>query len=81
MPQAANQDYIRLDIKDLSNLTVDERRKIWDLHDRGILMDALLVLDDGDCIMRVLTDSLGAADEVSVIDSNGQIVKLDVVYE
>ena len=78
MPKIANQDYIRLDIKNPSNLTEDEKRKIWDLHDRGILMDTLLVQNDGDCIMRVLTDTLGAADEVSVIDGTGNIVKMDV---
>lgn len=78
MAQIAQQDYVRLSIADLSNLTEDERKKIRDLHERGILMDALLEVADGDLIMRVVTDAIGESDTVIVFNGEGKVVMLDV---
>lgn len=81
MPQIAQQDYVRLSIADLSNLTEDEKKKIRDLHERGILMDALLEVADGDLTMRVVTDAIGEADTVIVFNEEGTVVKLDVAEQ
>lgn len=78
MPQIAQQDYVRLSIAEPTDLTVEEKTKIKDLHKRGILMDAHLEVADGDRIMRVVTDAIDEDDTVVVFNNEGIAVLLDV---
>ncbi len=78
MPQIAQQDYIRIPIAGgPSELTQDERNYIYSLHDRGVLLDAVLDFSDGGNICRVIEDGIGNTDTISIV-YNGTLTVIDV---
>lgn len=76
MPQIAQQDYLRIEIDGLpEEITDADKARIRELHDRGILMDALLIIQRQEC--RVVTDNIYVNDEI-VIVFNGALTVIDV---
>lgn len=75
MPQIAQQDYLRVEISDLANLTEEEVQKINELHNRGTLMDALIVTEDSFC--KILVDSIDYNDSITLVAPGGSLVGID----
>lgn len=75
--QIAQQDDLRIEIGQPDALTTNEKKQLIDAHERGVLMDVLLVLYGGDTIARVITDDISGGDTVYII-INGEITSLDV---
>ena len=48
MPQVAQQDYLRIEVADVTQLSADEKKQINDAAERGVLLDALVVAESGD---------------------------------
>lgn len=77
MPQIAQQDYIRIPIAGgPSELTQDEKNYIYSLHDRGVLLDAVLDFG-GNNICRVIEDGINNTDTISIVYS-GTLTVIDV---
>ena len=76
MPQIAQQDYLRLEINSIpEEITDADKARIQELHDRGILMDALLVFHE--CVCRVLTDDIYSSGDFSFV-YGGEIVTITI---
>lgn len=78
MPQIAQQDYIRIPIAGgPSELTQDEKNYIYSLHDRGVLLDAVLDFG-GNNICRVIEDGINNTYDTISIVYNGTLTVIDV---
>ena len=64
--QIANQDYLFVDVLDgLEDLSSEEKAKIRDLHDRGLLFDAVIRVQ-GFQLLRVIADTIDLDDTIVV---------------
>lgn len=83
MPQAAQQEYLYLEIDGgaTGNLTNKDKQAILDLHKRGLLFDTVLVFSDGDAKTKIIADFIGLNDTIVFYDPADGIIAVDVAVE
>ena len=80
MPSIAQQDYLIISLTNPESLTPEQNERILDLHSRGLLLDTIISLSDGDEKFRVVSDEIDVNDTFSII-KNGSIMQIIVTLE
>ena len=78
MPQIAQQDYIKLEIANISNLTEAEKEVIKKHIDNGTILDCLIPDARSNAVCRIVTYSVTQAGgwEIFFINGSGQIYNI-----
>lgn len=66
---------MRIEISDLANPTETEIQKIVELHERGTLMDAIIVTEDSFC--KIIVDSIDYNDAITIVSPGSVLVGID----
>lgn len=68
--KVVQQDHLEIKVRDLSELSTEEKTKIIELHNRGLLFDAIINVGDGDALYRIITDEIELNETISVVMAN-----------
>lgn len=66
----------KIEVRDLFELSTEEKTKIIELHDSGLLFDAIISVG-GDALYRVITDEIELNDTITVVIAD-QVNLVDV---
>lgn len=83
MPQIAQQDYIYLEIDGMmsDDFTNKDKQAILDLHERGLLLDTVLVFSGGKKKTKIIADFIDSNDTIVFYDPVDGIIAVDVAVE
>lgn len=70
MTQPTQQGRLEIKIRDLTELSTEEKTKIIELHNRGLLLDTIINVGDGDALYRIISDEIELNDSISIVMSN-----------
>lgn len=78
MPQIAQQDYIKLEIDNISSLTEAEKKVIKKHIDNGTILDCLIPDAGSNAVCRIVTYSVTQAGgwKISFINGTGNIYSI-----
>ena len=77
MPQIAQQDYIKLEIANISNLTEAEKEVIKKHIDNGTILDCLIPDARSNAVCRIVTYSVTPGGwKIFFINGSGQICNI-----